>query len=150
MEPRIYFWRYASGQKNYPGYHLCADGKGCNFLIGRIRSRRSMRMFRPLIFDLTKPSLRVLAVPNNGHHKARSKQRLALSICFDRDDEWLDIEEDSTSIEVSFSSTKISEFLDNGRHSSTDVRYRADFVRFTLKSRHSGQGWECLKLTQAV
>ncbi len=69
-------------------------------------------MFRPLIFDLTKPSLRVLAVPNNGHHKARSKHRLALSICFDRDDEWLDIEEDSTSIEVSFSSTKISEFLE--------------------------------------
>ncbi len=70
-----------------------------------------MRMFRPLNFDLTKPSPRVLAVPNNGHHKARSKQRLALSICFDRDDEWLDIEEDSTSIEVSFSSMKISEFL---------------------------------------
>ena len=34
-------------------------------------------------------------------------------------------------------------------HSLVDVRYRADFVRFTLNSRHSGQGWECLKLTQA-
>ncbi len=30
-----------------------------------------------------------------------------------------------------------------------DVRYRADFVRFTPRSRHSGQDWECLKLTQS-
>ena len=35
-------------------------------------------------------------------------------------------------------------------HWSADVRFRADFVRSTSSSRHSGQGWECLKLTQAV
>ncbi len=35
----------------------------------------------------------------------------------------------------------------NRRHSLADVRYRADFVRFTPGSRHSGQGRECLKLT---
>ncbi len=29
-----------------------------------------------------------------------------------------------------------------------DVRYPADFVRYTPRSRRSGQGWECLKLTQ--
>ncbi len=29
-----------------------------------------------------------------------------------------------------------------------DVRFFAKYVRFTPNSRHSGQGWECLKLTQ--
>ncbi len=33
--------------------------------------------------------------------------------------------------------------------SRLDVCYRADYVRFTSRSRHSGQGWECLKLTQS-
>ncbi len=28
-----------------------------------------------------------------------------------------------------------------------NVRYRADCVRSTPSNRHSGQGWECLKLT---
>ncbi len=28
-----------------------------------------------------------------------------------------------------------------------NVGYAPDFVRFTSRSRHSGQGWECLKLT---
>ncbi len=31
-----------------------------------------------------------------------------------------------------------------------DVRFGPDFVCSTSNSRHSGQGWECLKLTQAV
>jgi hypothetical protein len=29
-----------------------------------------------------------------------------------------------------------------------DARYRVDFVRFTPNKRHSGRGWECLKLTR--
>ena len=29
-----------------------------------------------------------------------------------------------------------------------DVRFGPNFVRFTPSNRHSGQGWECLKLTQ--
>ncbi len=33
---------------------------------------------------------------------------------------------------------------------SADVRFRADFVRLSPNRRHSGQGWECLRLTQAV
>ena len=31
-----------------------------------------------------------------------------------------------------------------------DVGFRADYVCFTPSSRRSGQGWECLKLTQPV
>ncbi len=38
----------------------------------------------------------------------------------------------------------------NRRHSLADVGFRADYVCFTPNRRHSGQGWECLKLTQAV
>ncbi len=30
-----------------------------------------------------------------------------------------------------------------------DVCFRADYVRFTSRSRHSGQGWECLKLVES-
>jgi hypothetical protein len=71
-----------------------------------------MRISRPLQFDLTKPSSKVLAVPNNRRHKARTKPTLTLSICFDREDDWLDVQEDSSSIEVSFSSAKISEFVE--------------------------------------
>ena len=33
--------------------------------------------------------------------------------------------------------------------SRLDVRFRADFVRFAPSNRHSGQGWECLKLTRS-
>ncbi len=32
---------------------------------------------------------------------------------------------------------------------SADVRFRADFGRSTPSSRHSGQGWECLKLSRS-
>ncbi len=30
-----------------------------------------------------------------------------------------------------------------------DVRFRADYVCLSPNSRHSGQGWECLKLTHS-
>ena len=34
--------------------------------------------------------------------------------------------------------------------SRLDVCFRADFVCLSPNKRHSGQGWECLKVTQTV
>ena len=36
-----------------------------------------------------------------------------------------------------------------GGPSRRDVRFSADYVCFTPSSGHSGQGWECLKLTRS-
>ncbi len=70
-----------------------------------------MRMSRPLTFELTKPTANILAVPNNGRHKAKSKPRLTLSILFDNSDALLNIQEDSDSIDATFSSMNIAAFV---------------------------------------
>ncbi len=111
MAYRIFFWRYASGTKNYPGFHISADGRGYAFLLERINARQSMRMSRPSTFELTKPTAEILAVPNNGRHKAKSKPTLTVSILFDNEDAWLDIQEGSGSIDVSLSSANIDSFV---------------------------------------
>jgi len=60
----ISLWRYTENQKNFPGWHLNADGEGCASLLKLIDALRghpgSYRKLR-----LSSPSPQQLAVPNN-------------------------------------------------------------------------------------
>ncbi|MBE5315421.1 MAG: hypothetical protein H4O13_08480 [Xanthomonadales bacterium] len=61
---KISLWRYTENQRNFPGWHLNADGEGCASLLdmidalrGHLGSERNLRV--------STPTPRQLAVPNN-------------------------------------------------------------------------------------
>jgi len=61
---RISLWRYTENQKNYPGWHLNADGEGCASLLELIDAL-SGRPGGNCRLRLSSPSPQQLAVPNN-------------------------------------------------------------------------------------
>lgn len=62
---RIYLWRYRENRRNYPGYHLTADARGCDDLVSVLtRHENATRVQRTrLALGPVTPS--ILAVPAN-------------------------------------------------------------------------------------
>ena len=109
----IYLWRYQTGTRNYPGYHLSLNEEAAQLICEKLRSRLSMQMDRPLRLDLKKPGEQILSVPNNKRHRAQTKGRLEISINFDSAEEYLSIIETPHSIEANLSSHLAAELIES-------------------------------------
>jgi hypothetical protein len=55
-----HIWRYQDNQRNYPGYHLCADEEACVALLAWLRNPK-----KKTGFQLQPVTQEVLNVPNN-------------------------------------------------------------------------------------
>ena len=83
MGASVFLWRYATGVRNYPGYHLTADATGCGELGGGLDKLLESSSQRRFGIALSPPTLSVLAVPNNKNHKALSKPAASFNLLND-------------------------------------------------------------------
>lgn len=60
----IAIWRYEDFPRNYPGYHLTADARGCAFLLGLIKLFQNAKYPARKLVELTNPTPQHLAIPN--------------------------------------------------------------------------------------
>ena len=87
---RLYVWTYLENRKNYPGGHLAAEDAECMRLADAIESLSIGSRSDPLIFAVSAVTRAVLAVPNNGHAKARSARELRVVAAGEPRHFWLD------------------------------------------------------------
>ena len=66
----IALWRYLENERNYPGYHLTADGSGCQLLRDQISCMLDRRTADAEV-ALSPATQRMLNVPNNRRGEAR-------------------------------------------------------------------------------
>lgn len=67
---RICVWRYLEGLRDFPGYHLSADGEGCGVIrerVGRVGGAGVFSVSLPVVA----PDAGVLGVPNHLGGRAR-------------------------------------------------------------------------------
>src|SRR6266702_378107 len=67
----VYLWRYQENCKNFPGWHLAADRAGAESLLILLAEFKSSTASVYRTITLSKPTINVLAVPNNKGGKAR-------------------------------------------------------------------------------
>jgi hypothetical protein len=60
---KIYLWTYPDGAKDYAGWHVTADARGCRDLVSMIDRASTEELARPL--RTLAPTAPILAVPNN-------------------------------------------------------------------------------------
>jgi hypothetical protein len=65
MSGRICLWRYREHTRNYPGFHLSADTKGCEQLLKLLGGLAKVRAPQIATVTLDPVTASVLAVPNN-------------------------------------------------------------------------------------
>jgi hypothetical protein len=93
----VAMWRYLERQKNFPGWHLACDPAGHRSLLDLLKRLRAVASGDPVdrSVRLTHPSVRVLAVPNNGHAGVFAPDRIRVTTAPGRDVwRWEDIEKD--------------------------------------------------------
>src|SRR5882762_606077 len=79
----VMLWRYTEHDRNFRGWHLTADPAGCASLVTLIDALTADNIPATRVFDVSSPTERVLAVPNNRPGRALwvtpSKLRLTVS-----------------------------------------------------------------------
>jgi hypothetical protein len=104
----ICLWRYLDNTKNYHGYHLSADARGCRLLQDKLASIRSK-----VSIPLDQPDKAVLSVPNNQGGKARwiAGAVLFLETRPELSDEHFDFEEQGERVVLTCSTHLIGKIL---------------------------------------
>jgi hypothetical protein len=76
----LYLWCYPDGSKNYAGWHLTADARGCGALVSYLDELASgHRNEESRTLNVIPPTRKVLSVPGC-RYAARSAQRLRLLV----------------------------------------------------------------------
>jgi hypothetical protein len=83
----ISLWRYTENERNYPGWHMSADARGCASLSTLFQSLAADGDLAARTVVLQPPPKTVLAVPNNRGGRARHKAPAKLCISFSKDNE---------------------------------------------------------------
>lgn len=81
---QIFLWRYKDNVRNYPGWHLCADSQGCEFLL-EVLNAFNKSQEKSFLVAISNPPSKVLSVPNNQGGRAKWQSPKELKLSFDSD-----------------------------------------------------------------
>ena len=79
---RIFLWQYTENISNYPGWNLCADSEGCDYLLKNLNIL-AVAQRGSLLVTLSSPTPNVLSVPNNKNGTAKLLSHDKFEICLD-------------------------------------------------------------------
>jgi len=86
----ISLWRYTENERNFPGWHLSADGAGCDSLAALVDSLAKDGVPVSRSVELTPPTPALLAIPNNRRGTAKYVAPFKLRVSFVSDpSSWL-------------------------------------------------------------
>jgi hypothetical protein len=85
QEGSISLWRYTENERNYPGWHLSADTRGCSSLSSLLQSLAADGDGAARAIALEPPTASVLAIPNNRGGQAKFRAPAKLRVRFVRD-----------------------------------------------------------------
>ena len=102
---RIFLWRYRENTRNYPGYHLTADRKGCAHLSDVLTTHEGTR--RPMTNSVTLAPVtpEILSVPGNSRGDATAVALASLTLLTDPSypDEWFKISDNGSACSLELS-----------------------------------------------
>lgn len=83
-------WRHTENERNFPGWHLTADASGSDSLVELLDAFVADGRSASRILRITKPTPRLLSVPNNRHGGANweAPAKLRLSFTATSEEHW--------------------------------------------------------------
>ena len=81
----ISLWRYTENERNYYGWHLSADARGCKSLSNLLQALAADGHAATRTVELQPPTPAVLAVPNNRGGRATYKAPAKLRLSFTKE-----------------------------------------------------------------